>query len=98
LRHYKPPPPQPLGEVFDNAKQVFVYEGTKAYDAWAAHKARQNGIPHWHLTTRKFVEGSGWRTGWYFPSLFPLSQKPDSVGHDPPTGDLTEDDIRAFTE
>ncbi len=89
LRHYRPPPPQPVGEVFDNSKQFFAYEGTRAYEDWAKVKARENGIRNWHLTTRKLVDGQ-WRSGWYFPSLFP----PSSTG---PPQELSDEDAKAFT-
>lgn len=89
LRNYRPPPPQPVGEVFDNAKQVFAYEGTRAYEAWAKVRARESGIRNWHLITKKLVDGK-WRSGWYFPSLFP----PAATG---PPSELSEEDANAFT-
>jgi hypothetical protein len=91
LRRYKPPPPQPVAEVTNNAKLIFVFDGTDAYEKWAKRKARENGIRTWHLTTRKLVEGKGWRTGWYFPTLYPPSE---STG--PPQSGLSEQDIRDF--
>lgn len=90
LRSYRAPPPQPVAEVFDNGKQIFVFEGTPAYDAWANVMARRNGVRRWHCTTRKFIEKDQvWRTGWYFPTLFPPNTGP-------PNDHLTEADIREF--
>ena len=90
MRSYKPPPPQPVGEVFNNAKEVFVFERTPAYEAWCKVKAKQRGLSSWKLTTRKLVDGQ-WRSGWYFPSLFP----PESKSTGPP--DLSDEDAKALT-
>lgn len=90
LRSYRPPPPQPLGATIEGpAKQIFVYEGSRAYDAWATHMARQGGTRSWHLVTRKNVGGQ-WKSGWYFASLFP----PDIP---PPTG-LTDAEAKEFSD
>lgn len=72
-RSYKAPPiaPTPLGALHpDAAKPVFVYVGTRAWDAWLDHRARKTGLRSCP-TTRLFVEGVGWRDGWHFPTLFP---------------------------
>ena len=89
-RAYRPPPPQPLGATVEGpTKQIFVYEGSRAYEAWAKTKAQQARTRNWHLTTRKFVNGQ-WRIGWYFPSLFP----PDA----PPPSGLTDEEVREFAD
>lgn len=88
-RTYRPPPQQPQGAVADReAKQIFVYEHTPAYDAWAKEKGRASGVA-WHLITTKIVDGKP-RRGWYFPSLFP----PERHAAGPPTQpeELSEDD------
>lgn len=73
-RAYRPPPeppPQPLGSaVGKKAELIFVYEGTRAYEAWAKHRASEQGVTHWHLVRTKIVDGKS-KTGWWFPSLFP---------------------------
>jgi hypothetical protein len=92
LRHYREPPPQPLGEVRNNAKDIFVYENSRAYDAWAKLKAREQGITRWHLTTRKLVDGV-WRSGWYFPTLFPPPLP--AIARSPPSG-VNEEAAREF--
>lgn len=97
LRSYKPPPPQPVGEVFDNGKSIFVYAGTEAYEAWARRKAKESGLTNWQLTTRKFVEGKGWRNGWYFPTLYPPPESGKSSKDPPSEPQLSDDDIKAFT-
>ncbi len=69
-----PEPPKPTGSVVGkNAEQIFVYEGSRAYEAWARVKQRERGISNWHLTTTKVIDGQV-RRGWYFPSLFPPSE------------------------
>lgn len=82
-RSYQPPPPQPMGSIIADreAKQIFVYEGTPAYEAWCVVMAQRNGLRRWHLTTTAVVEGKG-RTGWWFPSLFPPTAQ--ASGSDPP--------------
>lgn len=72
-------------------KPVFVYENSRAYEAWAAVKAKESGIRHWHLTTTQTIEGKN-RTGWFFPSLFP----PPSTG--PPSTLATAEDEKYFAE
>ena len=88
-RTYRPPPPapeQPMGAIIADreAKQIFVYQGSRAWDAWVKYKRDINGI-HWSLTTTSVVDGRR-RIGWYFPSLFP----PSSTGPPPPS--ITGDD------
>ncbi len=72
-RSYKPPPlapDQPQGAIQRDASQrVFVYVGTRAWEAWLAHKLRTTGV-RWTLTTTRTVDGER-RTGWDFPTLFP---------------------------
>jgi hypothetical protein len=73
-RAYRPPPPPQdvvQGEVLPDAKQIFVYAGTRAYRAWSAHMARINGLRSWSLTTRRVMVDGQYRDGWFFPSLFP---------------------------
>lgn len=88
LRSYRPPPPQPMGhdlgtEYREPPKPLFVYEGTPAYEAWCKHRAREHGVPRWHLTTRALIDGQ-WRSGWYFPSLFPPAREPAAAATGPP--------------
>lgn len=99
LRSYRAPPPQPVAEdtALASSTPIFVYEGTPAYEAWAAHFARKNGTRSWHLTTRKFVEAKDdqpgqWRSGWWFPSLFPPGQPPPAQPQQGPS----DQDIRDF--
>ena len=78
-----PPPPEPVGSVVGHAgEQIFVYDATPAYEAWATFRAKRNGINRWHMTTTKVVDGKT-RYGWYFPSLYP-PKAPDNTGTDPP--------------
>ncbi len=80
-RAYRPPPVEPqAADPSQPTKQIFVYAGSRAYDAWAAHMARQNRTRSWSLTAKANIDGE-WRTGWYFPSLFP---PPDKSSTDPP--------------
>lgn len=69
------PPTAPVG----HPPQVFVIEGTRAWDAWVAHELAATGR-RWSLTVRRIVDGRT-RSGWHFPSLFP----PPRSGSDPPT-------------
>lgn len=62
------PPTAPVGRK----PQVFVIEGTRAWDAWLAHELRTNGRK-WTLTVRREVDGRT-RSGWHFPTLFPPAQ------------------------
>lgn len=95
-RGYHPPPPKPMGEVFDNAKQIFAFEHTPAYDQWAVVMARRRGIRHWHLTTKKLVDGQ-WKSGWYFPTLFPPQHEFQGISTGPPKTLATEDDLQEFS-
>lgn len=83
-RSYKPPPlaPEaPQGALHPNAsKPIFVYAGTRAWDAWVAFKKRERGI-NWTLTTTITIEGQR-RTGWSFPTLFPPDGSPGSEAPD----------------
>jgi hypothetical protein len=94
-RAYHPPPPQALGEDTEFKREpIFVFEGTPAYEAWAAHKAKQLGINRWNCTTRKFIEKDNcWRSGWNFPTLFPPAYQ--SPKTDPPIL-ATEQDLQDF--
>ena len=80
-RTYRPPPPeppQPVGSIVGRqAELIFVYEYTRAYEAWAKVKAAENGINHWHMVVTKVVDGRA-RSGWYFPTLFPPEKPPPS--------------------
>lgn len=92
-RHYRPPPPQPVAaDTEAKGNPIFVFEGTPAYQAWSVVMARQHGVRSWHLTTRKFVDGR-WRSGWYWPTLFPPSQAPPP---DRREGGLSEQDMNDF--
>ena len=85
-RRYMPPPVEPQGAVADReAKQIFVFEGSRAYAEWAEEKRKSTGVAAWHLVTTKVVDGKA-RRGWYFPSLFP--PKPTTTG--PPTQPSTD--------
>lgn len=82
MRGYRPPPPQPIGAVVEGAKQqIFVFEGSKAWKAWIDHIRRTEGRS-WSLTSRACIDGQ-WRTGWWWPSLFPPAGQP-SAGTGPP--------------
>jgi hypothetical protein len=94
-RAYRPPPPlpeEPMGAIIADreAKQIFVYQGSRAWNAWCAHKFRKTGI-RWSLTTTALIDGK-WRSGWYFPSLFP----PPETATGPPAT-ITKDD-QAFID
>lgn len=92
LRRYRPPPPQPVAaDTEAKGNPIFVFEGTPAYDAWRTVMARRNRVPSWHLTTKAQIDGK-WRTGWWFPTLFPPKAQP------PPTDGtgLSEQDMRDF--
>lgn len=95
LRAYRPPPPQPVADDTEHpTNPIFVYEGTPAYDAWAIVMARRNGVNRWHCTTRKFVEvDQKWRTGWYFPTLFPPAE---TTGPPRKEVGLSESEMRDF--
>lgn len=67
---------------------VFVIDGTRAYEAWAAEMRRRTGLRSWHLTVWANFEGKQ-RSGWYFPSLFPPSNKPQA-----PPGGLSDADAQ----
>ncbi len=72
-RGYHPPPVEPqAADPSHPTKQVFVYAGTPAYEAWARHMAAKNRTRSWSLTTRANIDGD-WKHGWYFPTLFPPS-------------------------
>lgn len=74
-RHYRPPPappPQPMGSIADRAaRQIFVYEGSRAWIAWCDFKKRTTGAD-WTLSRSTVIDGKVC-TGWWFPSLFPPS-------------------------
>jgi hypothetical protein len=74
-RNYRPPPlepPQPQGVIIADkqAKMIFVFAGTRAWDAWIKAKRKETGVSSWNLTTTTIVDGER-RTGWWFPALFP---------------------------
>lgn len=74
-RAYRPPPPSVAADVQGailadrEAKLIFVYVGTRAWDAWMAEMSRRKGFP-WRLSTTAVIDGKT-RQGWYFPTLFP---------------------------
>jgi hypothetical protein len=87
-RAYRPPPPEPQGAVADReAKQIFVFKGSRAWEAWCDHKLRTTGV-RWTLTTWATIDGRR-REGWYFPGLFP----PSATG---PPNNGTEEIIDQF--
>lgn len=76
-RGYRPPPqpaPQPLGAAVDQSKQIFVFEGTRAWDAWVLERKRRTGLPG-HPCTTTVIDGKHC-TGWWFASLFPPKSEP----------------------
>lgn len=77
LRKYQPPPPvseAAQGALHpDASKPIFVYQGTRAWDAWMKHKLRTTGH-HFGLSKTMLLEGQK-RTGWWFPTLFPPSEE-----------------------
>jgi Helix-turn-helix domain len=80
-RTYKPPPvepPKPMGAIVADkeAKMIFVYEGSRAYEAWLPVKRKETGVSCWRLTTTVVIDGKAGR-GWWFPSLFPPEPKTD---------------------
>lgn len=94
LRAYKPPPPQPVAaDTEAKIHPIFVFEGTPAYDAWAVVMAKRSGIRSWHLVTRKLVDGR-WRSGWYFPTLFPPQAQPPPSESSTKGTLCTEDDMK----
>lgn len=93
LRAYRPPPPQPVAaDTQEKTNPIFVYEGSRAWDAWVAEERRRKGI-NWTLTTRRQI-GDVWRTGWYWPTLFPPQAQPPPVrGSSTKETLCTEDDM-----
>lgn len=82
-----PEQPQPVASIVGRAAEwVFVFKPSKAYDAWAAVKSKENGRP---FGAQDWREG---RLGWYFPSLFP----PGVVL--PPSEIMTEQDAKEFAK
>jgi hypothetical protein len=77
-RNYRPPPPlpeEPMGAIIADreAKQIFVFEGSRAWKAWVDYKLRVERI-RWTLVRVCMVNGAR-RSGWWFPSLFPPDHK-----------------------
>jgi hypothetical protein len=92
-RTYKPPPvepPKPMGAIVADkeAKMIFVFEGSRAYEAWLPVMRKQTGVSCWKLTTSTIIDGKSKR-GWWFPSLFP----PDSKTDPPRAGSQQDDEI-----
>ena len=90
-RGYKPPPPQPpqpMGATtVDGAGDfIFVFVGTRAYEAWQKVKTKEIGRP-WKQQTMK-----NGRWGWHFRTLFPPEEKP------PPSSLMTADDLDQFSK
>lgn len=99
-RGYTPPPLQPIGaDLGHPTKPIFVYEGSRAYEAWSVVKSRERGFGldakgrgTWRCSTRAFINGE-WRSGWYFPTLFPPGSesgtsdegRPATTGPPPPS-------------
>jgi hypothetical protein len=95
-RTYKPPPiepPKPMGAIIADkeAKMIFVFEGSRAYDAWLPVMRKQTGVSCWKLTTTTIIDGKSKR-GWWFPSLFPPESKTD-----PPAVRSQQDDEITIT-
>jgi hypothetical protein len=81
-RSYRAPPPPPQGADTEvKTKPVFVYHGSRAWEAWSAFECKRKGIRSWTLTTRALIDGK-WRIGWYWPTLFP--PRDDAAGPEPP--------------
>lgn len=75
--------------------RVFVIDGTRAWDAWVAHRRKSGQIP-----SMPTCLGSGEyanRRGWWLPSLFPPPIESGQSNKDPPEPNLSENDIRALT-
>jgi len=72
-----PPPPQPLGATAlgGTGEFIFVYQPSRAYDAWKEYKRATSGNPVWKCSTTKTVNGR-LCFGWYFPTLFPPEVQP----------------------
>lgn len=82
-RAYRPPPEVPQGALATKASDpVFVFEGTRAWEAWVAFKKRTTGHT-WTLSRSTVIDGKH-RTGWWFPTLFPPSDKAESNATGPP--------------
>lgn len=81
-RSYQARTPPPV--VDEPKPKVFVIQGTPAWDAWMRHRAKEGKgkSPTTHSKEH------GYRTGWYFPTLFP----PSSTG---PPNDGTDDQAAA---
>lgn len=92
-RGYQPPPPampDPQGST-TSGPLIFVYVGSRAYEAWSRVMARKAGLTRWTLATERIVDGKLQR-GWFFPTLFPPDEKPPPAG----TQLATEKDLREF--
>jgi hypothetical protein len=71
------PPPQPLGSTTlgGTGESIFVYQPSRAYDAWKKYKRATSGNAVWNCSTTKTVNGR-LCFGWYFPTLFPPEVQP----------------------
>lgn len=102
-RNYRPPPPSPsdpMGAIIADreAKMIFVFANSTAYEAWAKHKAAEKGFSTWNLVTTAIIDGESKR-GWWFPSLFPPVAKSEIAS--PPTQSsplMTEADEKEFAD
>lgn len=78
--------PPPKGAVFMTIEtgppmpMVFVQEGSKAWDAWIAHRARS--------ARRVPTAWSEGKTGWWFESLFPPATLGDALPNTPVTPEV----------
>lgn len=60
-------------------KDVFVIEGTPAFEAWSAWKTIDKGYP-WRLAGAKQIVDGKLRYGWRFPTLFPPGHGEGEMG------------------
>ena len=80
VRAYRPRNGEPMAAVVDghDGPVLFVYKGTRAWDEHVAAIKRRTGRT-WTMTYRRKIEGLGWREGWNFATMFPISD-PDEAG------------------
>src|SRR5262249_23160491 len=101
-RGYRPlpqPQPPPLGAAVNQSRQIFVFSGTRAKEAWNAEMSKRTGV-HWNLETTTVIDGKA-SIGWWFPSLFPPKdgqQPSQSKSTGPPISSplMTEADEKEF--
>jgi hypothetical protein len=86
-RGYRAPPPVPQGaSAGHQAKPIFVYVGTDAWNAWMAERKRLTGYGSCPTTSR-LIDGK-LRQGWDFPTLYPAKT---AAAQAPPTANTSSD-------